>query len=150
MKRLDIYGKEVILSTVIRPEVSKKNKYWISKHRYYELKHLCLQYKELKKEYNELIDFETSNISNERVKKSISGSKVEDIAILRHSIASRIDCIETAAKETDEYFAKAILRSVTCGIAYPKMKARYNVPCSKDVWYEIYRRFFFILSNKRN
>ena len=30
------------MSTVIRPEISEKNKYWISKHRYYELKHLCL------------------------------------------------------------------------------------------------------------
>ena len=29
-----------------RAEVSKKNKYYISKHRYYELKHFCLQYKE--------------------------------------------------------------------------------------------------------
>ena len=96
MKKLDIYGKEVILSTVIRPEVSKKNKYWISKHRYYELKHLCLQYKELKKEYSELIDFETSGVVSTRVKKSVSCSKVEDIAILRSSYSKRIDIIETA------------------------------------------------------
>lgn len=34
----------------VRPEVSKKSKYYISRHRYYELKHLCLQYPELKKE----------------------------------------------------------------------------------------------------
>ena len=29
-----------------RAEVSKRNKYYISKHRYYELKHFCLQYSE--------------------------------------------------------------------------------------------------------
>lgn len=32
------------MSTLIRPEVSEKNKYWIDKHRHYELKHFCLQY----------------------------------------------------------------------------------------------------------
>lgn len=31
-----------------RAEVSKRNKYYISKHRYYELKHFCLQYPEWK------------------------------------------------------------------------------------------------------
>ena len=39
------------MSTVIRPEISKKNLYWIPKHRYYELKHFCLQYPEWKKNY---------------------------------------------------------------------------------------------------
>ena len=32
----------------IRPELSKKNQYWIDRHRYYELKHFCLQYKNWK------------------------------------------------------------------------------------------------------
>ena len=40
------------MSTDIRPEVSVKNKYWISRHRYYELKHFCLQYGEWKQAYN--------------------------------------------------------------------------------------------------
>lgn len=34
------------MGTVIRPETSKKNKYWIPRHRYHELKHFCLQYPE--------------------------------------------------------------------------------------------------------
>lgn len=32
------------MATTIRPELSKNNKYYISKQRYYELKHFCLQY----------------------------------------------------------------------------------------------------------
>lgn len=32
------------MGTNIRPEISERNPYWISKHRYYELKHFCLQY----------------------------------------------------------------------------------------------------------
>lgn len=32
------------MCTNVRPNVSKKNDYYISKERYYELKHFCLQY----------------------------------------------------------------------------------------------------------
>lgn len=39
------------MGTIIRPELSEKNKYWIEKHRYYELKHFCLQYVIWKKSY---------------------------------------------------------------------------------------------------
>ena len=39
------------MGTRIRPELSEKNKYWISKHRYYELKHFCLQYPLWRKAY---------------------------------------------------------------------------------------------------
>ena len=39
------------MGTVIRPEITKKNKYWIEKHRYYELKHFCLQYPIWRKAY---------------------------------------------------------------------------------------------------
>ena len=42
--------------TVLRPELSPKNKYHIDKHRYYELKHFCLQYSEWKKSYSAFDD----------------------------------------------------------------------------------------------
>lgn len=42
------------MGTVIRPEVSSKNTYYILRHRYYELKHFCLQYPEWKREYRSL------------------------------------------------------------------------------------------------
>ena len=42
------------MSTVIRNEISKKNKWYIGKHRYLELKHFCLQYPEWKEEYHRL------------------------------------------------------------------------------------------------
>lgn len=37
--------------SIVKPELSKANRYWISKHRYYELYHFCLQYYEWEKEY---------------------------------------------------------------------------------------------------
>lgn len=38
----------------LRPELSKKNKYWIDKNRFYELKYFCLQYPLWKHAYNAL------------------------------------------------------------------------------------------------
>lgn len=42
------------MATVLRSELSPKNKYYIAKHRYYELKHFCLQYPEWKQTYTYL------------------------------------------------------------------------------------------------
>lgn len=136
------------MATIIRPEVSKRNKYWISRHRYYELKHLCLQYKELKTEYNNLLDFEANQLT-EKVQSSNQSSKTENIAILRLSYAKRIDAIEESIRETDNFFQNYILRAVTEGLSYPTLKARFDIPCGKDMWYELYRKFFFILNTKR-
>lgn len=48
------------MGTTIRPEISKKNRYWIDKHRYYELKYFCLQYPTWKKAHSSL----DSNVNN--------------------------------------------------------------------------------------
>ena len=48
------------MSTLIRPELSETNRYWIEKHRYYELKHFCLQYPLWRHAYNSLIDYPCS------------------------------------------------------------------------------------------
>ena len=45
------------MGTNIRPEISKKNQYWISKPRYYELRHFCLQYPNWRKAYSELVEY---------------------------------------------------------------------------------------------
>ena len=49
--------------TDIRPEISKKNKYWISRHRYYELKHFCMQYREWLAEVNNYSGYASADIS---------------------------------------------------------------------------------------
>lgn len=50
------------MSTLIRPELSETNRYWIEKHRYYELKHFCLQYPLWRHAYNSLIDYGTQKV----------------------------------------------------------------------------------------
>lgn len=139
------------MATVIRPEISEKNKYYIDKHRYYELKHFCLQYGEWKKKYalcNESIIFAsnieclpTSNLPSDLTAK---------YAMKKAYYGERIKLIEKAAMEADDFLYPYILKAVTEGLSYPNLKARHDIPCGKDMYYDRYRRFFWLLSNSRN
>lgn len=105
------------MSTVLRAELSRKNRYWISKHRYYELKHFCLQYPEWKKFHLEY--------------------------------AKQIKLIERIAVETDPYLHSYILKGVTEERSYTYLKTILGIPCGKDMYYDRYRRFFWLLNNAR-
>ena len=138
------------MSTLIRPEISEKNKYYIDKHRYYELKHFCLQYNEWKKAYaacNESIIF-ASNIE-QKVSSSIRSDLTAKYAIKRAYYSGRIKIVEKAAMESDEYLYPYILKGVTEGLSYTYMKTKLNIPCGRDMYYDRYRKFFWLLSESR-
>lgn len=138
------------MSTIIRPELSPKNCYWIEKHRYYELKHFCLQYPSWKRKYNSLIVYPSSwpslvpptktNVINDPVTKNIDE---------RLFYVNRMDMLERVAQETDAELARYILKAITEGISYDHLRARSDIPCCKDTYYDLYRRFFWLLSKER-
>lgn len=139
------------MATVIRAKISEKNKYYIDKHRYYELKHFCLQYNEWRKTYalcNESIIF-TSNL-DKIPSNNIPSDLTAKYAIKREYYRQRIQLIEKIAKETDDYLYPYILKAVTEGVSYPYLKTRLEIPCSRDMYYDRYRRFFWLLSNVRD
>ena len=138
------------MGTTIRPELSRKNRYWISKPRYYELKHFCLQYPGWKKAYAELVEYgvAVSNINNEFKNSEISDPTAK-IAMMKIYCMDRIEMIEKAAMAADKYLWKYILKAVTEGLSYTYLKSRLEIPCSRDTYYERYRRFFWLLSQER-
>jgi len=140
------------MSTTVRPEVSSKNKYWISRHRYYELKHYCLQYPEWKKLYSKLEQELLPRCVSEREKILLSeiSNPTERIAILRMRYKTKMDLIERIAKQTDPELSDYILRAVTENIPYTYFKTMEDIPCSKDTFYDRYRKFFFILSSEKD
>lgn len=138
------------MSTVIRPEVSSKNKYWIDKHRYYELKHFCLQYPEWKKAYAEFNDPGIPLSMIERMPTdNIPGDPTAKRAMLKAYYSDKIALIEQTALETDLYLHEYILKAVTEGLSYAHLKTKLNIPCGRDMYYDRYRRFFWILSKSR-
>lgn len=135
------------MSTAIRPELSKKNPYYISRNRYYELKHFCLQYKEFKKAYNDLCDSIASGIL--KIENKDGAPKPDERPYIREKYLDNIILIETCCKLTDNVLWPYILKGVTEGLPYSYFKTNNNIPCGKDMYYDLYRKFFWILSHKK-
>ena len=133
----------------MRPELSKKNKYWIDKNRYYELKYYCLQYPLWKKAYEQLDAIHTTSFDLIRVQDGSIRDYVALCAEERSVYLDRICTIEKAARDADPYLASYILKAVTEGLSFTYLKARLEIPCSRDTYYDRYRRFFWLLDRKR-
>ena len=138
------------MATLIRPEISEKNKYWIDKHRHYELKHFCLQYPGWKQAYADFSDMSLPLSMIERVPTSnLPGDPTAKRAMMRAYYSERIDLIEKAARDADEYLYDYILKGVTENVSYTHLRAKCGIPCSRDVYYNKYRRFFWLLNEAR-
>lgn len=138
------------MSTTIRAELSDKNPYWIERHRYYELKHFCLQYPLWKRTRQELDGYGQKSAY---VLKAVTGRFNPDptlaFAEARTYYSDRMGMIERAARESNECLSGYLIKGVTEGFSYDILKARLNIPCCKDVYYEAYRRFFWTLDRIR-
>lgn len=137
------------MGTVIRPNISRKNRYWIDKHRHYELKHFCLQYPEWKRMYSENPSASVSKL-NELLDYNISGDPTARQAIRRAQYLERINLIERTAKDADNELHNYILKAVTEGLSYAHLKSKFDIPCGKDLYYDRYRRFFWLLDGSRD
>lgn len=139
------------MATVIRPEISRNNKYWIDKHRHYELKHFCLQYPLWKKAYNECSKSSVRISTINRIPASNTiDDKTASLAIKSLYYLERINLIEQAAKDADEFLHTYILKAVTEELSYTYLRTKLQIPCSRDTYYDRYRKFFWLLSNSRN
>lgn len=138
------------MATLIRPEISEKNKYYIDKHRHYELKHFCLQYPSWKKLYSMLDDFNIPLAMIDRLPTdSLPSDPTAKRAMVKAYLAEKIDLIEQIAIETDPYLHRYILRAVTEELPYTYLSAKLNIPCGRDMYYDRYRKFFWLLSEAR-
>lgn len=139
------------MSTAIRPELSVKSPYWVERHRYYELKHFCLQYPIWKKAYTALnglsrrpddlaIFVRTGQVSDPTAR----------CAEAKAFYSERMALVEQAAVHADADLYPYILRAVTEGLPFQFLKMRLEIPCCRDIYYDRYRRFFWLLDKERN
>lgn len=138
------------MATVLSAELSTKNKYYIDKHRYYELKHFCLQYPEWKRAYIELDDLDIPLAMMERIPTSnLPGDPTLKRVLLKAFYSEKIKLIEKVAIDTDPYLYSYILKGVTESKSYTYLKTNLGIPCGKDMYYDRYRRFFWLLNKAR-
>lgn len=137
----------------IRPELSLGAEYWIERHRYYELKHFCLQYPNWKRDAAYCNGPRVPKIVMSQVpKRRMSGSSdpVHQAAEAREYFLDRIALLERVADMTDPIHGRVILRGVTEGVSYDILMTWLDyTPCSRDMYYKLYRRFFWILDKER-
>lgn len=134
------------MGTVIRPEVSSRNAYYISKHRYYELKHFCLQYAEWKRAYRESDGLPSRPAgAAARTKGSGHSNPTAIYAEARIYYKDLMRMVEENAAKAAGDLAALMLRAVTEGMSYEHI----SPPCCKEVWYAAYRRFFWLLDKAR-
>lgn len=139
------------MGTIIRPEISIKNKYWVSKHRYYELKHFCLQYPIWKTLYSELDGMNNRKIQSDVFYKSNTpGDPTSKYAEERLLYFEKMKLVEQAAIAADPDLASYILKAVTEGLSYTQLKSKLEIPCGRDMYYDRYRRFFWLLDRTRD
>ena len=130
------------MATVLRSELSKKNKYYIDKHRYYELKHFCLQYPEWKKLHSQIDGFERSNdaIMPKNNKPSDPTYKCVET---RNLYLNNINLIDQAATDSDPGLVTYIVKAITEGLSYAYLKNVLQIPCSRDTYYDRYRQYSY-------
>lgn len=137
------------MASNLRPELSKKNRYWIPKDRFYELKYFCLQYPLWKHAYEALDGMRVSSFDLMYVKASNGADILGSIMDERALYLRRMELVEKAAREADPYLASYILKAVTEGHSFTYLKSRLEIPCSRDMYYDRYRRFFWLLDQIR-
>lgn len=129
-----------------RSEISVKNKYWIPKHRYLELKNFCLQYPDWKLALNSITLLQThSEISS----SGNFSTPTETIVFKRMEYSRNITMVEDTAKEADYALYQWLVKGITGSYSYDYLKYQLSIPASRDMYYDRYRKFFWILDKKR-
>ena len=128
-------------------QLSKKNPYYIPHHKKMELMHFCYQYQDWHKELNDISLIKRS--STEVVDGSRSNDELENVVIRRMSVIEKIEMVEKVAELTDPELKSYILRGVTTKASYDNLRLMYGIPCCRNVYYDLYHKFFYILSYYR-
>lgn len=139
------------MSTNVRPEVSQKNPYYLERERYYELKHFCRQYHIWKKAYAALDGLSKRPADLELfVRPNKTGDPTARCAEARASYGTKIEMVEKCAKEASPALCKYIMSYATKGDGYSVLKMRDRIPCGKEMFYDVVRKFFWLLSKERD
>lgn len=139
------------MGTNIRSEVSRDNPYWIPRQRYFELKHFCMQYGDWLKELRS-IELTHGNAIEMIVNNGEFNDPVYKAAEKRERYLTWLNIVEQAVRNTTPSvtLGELLLEGIVKGISYDKLEANEGgMPCSKDAFYNLYRKFFFELDKIR-
>lgn len=129
-----------------RSELSPRNKYFVPKFRYLELKNWCLQYPEWKQ------NLASITVLKSKQPKLPSGKNADptlQTVLTRDRLLVNITLLEDTAKLADSFLAPWIIKGVTESYSYDYLHLKLEMPASRDMYYDRYRRFFWLLDQTR-
>lgn len=134
------------MGTNIRTSISEANPYYIHKHEYLMTKHFVLLYPEWRKKKAEIetrinYGFKIGDGHNESVTDPVEKA-MEDA----EGYLLKMSLVEQAAKIAGEEIWEFILYGVTTQCSYEHLRLVKGIPCCKDVYYRMYRKFYWILN----
>ena len=122
----------------------KLEQYNISANRYRELKYFCRQYREKQSQLRAMTE-----IGSPAMQEGRGSGKAADttasIALRRAGLERDLQMIEQAAIEADDQIYSYLISNAVDGIPFEYL----GVPIGRRKFYEMRRKFFFILSAKK-
>ena len=137
------------MATIIRPEISNKSKWYISRERYYELKHFCLQYPIWVKAEQAITAMAENRLDGIKVQTSGYVDILERCRQQSEWYLERIRLVERCCEMAGKESKDILLKGVTEGLTYDKLYMRYKVVISRDEYYKVYRYFFYLLNESQ-
>lgn len=130
--------------TKIRPTV-KRSQWQLSKHAFYTAYHYALQYGEWVDELKSKTFLYATKYDG-MPRGSGVGDPTERNARTVAELRDKIETIEETARETDEELARWILKAVTCeAVSYNYLRSVMGIPCGKNQYYNLRRKFYYLL-----
>lgn len=127
----------------------KSNKYWLTNSAFYQAYYFALRYQEFLDTLEEMGDGSRGLSYDSQPHGSASKSSLEDLAIRRSRVSSKVDLIESACRLADADLYPWLLKAVTNNdIGYDYLYYQLGIPCSRGTFYDRRRKFYYILSHK--
>ena len=134
----------------LKSELSKSNPYWIPKHRYYELQHFCRLYPIWVKARRSLDSLYSKPVELAIFKTNEHDDPTVKCVEAREKYTRLIYMVDKAAEKTSSAYSEFIILGVTEGVTYDAMYSKYHADLpSRQTYYNLYRKFFWILSQMR-
>lgn len=129
--------------------LSKKNKYYLPKEEFLTVVHFCKQYPSWKEEEQTIKSSLLGSpvMDDARVTSSNVSDPTGDAALQLERYTTKIDIIERTAKEVAGMMAHWLIEGTCYDRPYYVLKQK-GIPCGKDLYYLMRRRFYYEVAQR--
>lgn len=128
--------------------LSEKNRYYVPKESYLTAIHYCRQYPlwiiELEMEYDTR---KAITYDGDRVQTSGGYDSTSETAMRQSETRRKVEVIESTAKTAAGDLWKWIIKGTCYNLTYYQLK-EWGIPCGKNIYYQMRRRFYYEISKK--